>query len=626
MREDIDRYTGQALDLLDEAERLAGPERHQTLARAQVFATLAAAAALRTVADAAVQADDPSARRLFDAAERLLGGPDSLPQQIQRLALEDTSSLDQFLPPLDHTPDFGFTTTGWTGRGGLRVPVGGLVPAVGAEMTPLSVDLSGGQGHVAVVGAPQSGKSTLLRTLVASLALTHTPDEVQFYCLDFGGGALAALADLPHTAGVAQHLDGYRVRRTVEEVSALLDGRERYFAEHEIDSIATYRRLRAADEILGDGFGDVFLVVDDWLVVRQDFEKVEQTAHRLAQRGLGYGIHVVASANDWAHFRTDVRALFGTRLELRLGDPYGSEVDRKLAAIVRPDRPGRGISGDRAHFQTALPRIDGRASTDDLADGVRDLVEAVSVGWEAAPATRVRLLPQTLPLRALPTAGDTGRRVPIGVDEATLSPVLLDFETDPHVVILGERECGKSNLLRLIAKSIMDRHVPSEIRLVLVDYRRSLPDVSSPHTDHAVSPAEAAELLRDVHGSLTARVSASGGTRGPELFLVVDDYDLVATNGNPLAPVAELLPWSRDIGLHLILARSMAGAGRAMYDPIFQHLKAEAGPALMMSGNREEGVLFGDHRPEFLPPGRGRFVHHRTGTRLIQTARVDAVS
>ena len=53
-----------------------------------------------------------------------------------------------------------------------------------------------------MVGAPQSGKSTALRTLICALALTHTPAEVQVYCLDFGGGGLAALRDLPHVGGV----------------------------------------------------------------------------------------------------------------------------------------------------------------------------------------------------------------------------------------------------------------------------------------------------------------------------------------------------------------------------------------------------------------------------------------
>jgi S-DNA-T family DNA segregation ATPase FtsK/SpoIIIE len=624
---DIDRFTGQALDLLGWAEDADGSERQQALVRAQVYATLAAASALRAVADSAMRAEEPNTRRLFELTEQLMSGQAPGPREIARLALEETSSLDQVLPTLGHTPDLGFTTPGWEGRGTLQAVIGGVAPSPGQEVTPLYADLSGAQGHVAVVGSPRSGKSTLLRSLVASLALTHTPDEAQFYCLDLGGGGLIALADLPHVGGVANRLDPYRVRRTVAEVAAVMERRERYFAEHEIDSMATYRRLRATDEILGDGFGDVFLVVDDWLVMRQEFEDVEPITHRLAERGLGYGIHVVASANSWSYFRTGVRTLFGTLLELRLGDPYDSEIDRRLAAAVPMGKPGRGIlGGSGTRFQAALPRIDGGTSADDLSDGLRDLVEAVCTGWRGAPATAVRVLPDTLPLRALPTAADTGHRVPIGVDETALAPVLLDLTADPHFVVVGDRASGKSNLLRLIAKSIMDRHAPSDVRLVLVDFRSSLLDLAGPHTDHAASPGEAAELLRDVHGVLSARLPSAGGAKGPELFLVVDDYHLVTTPGNALAPIAELLPWSKEIGLHLIMSAAMGGAGRRMYDPIVQQLKTEAGSALLMSGSREEGTLFGDVRPEPLPPGRGTYVHYREGNRLIQTARIDAES
>jgi S-DNA-T family DNA segregation ATPase FtsK/SpoIIIE len=108
---------------------------------------------------------------------------------------------------------------------------------------------------------------------------------------------------------------------------------------------------------------------------------------------------------------------------------------------------------------------------------------------------------------------------------------------------------------------------------------------------------------------------------GADLFLVVDDYELVGTSsGNPLAGLVELLPQARDIGLHLILARASGGAGRAMYDPVLQRIKDMATPALIMSGSKDEGALFGDVRPKALAVGRGTLVDRRTGTRLIQTA------
>src|SRR4029453_9900815 len=91
------------------------------------------------------------------------------------------------------------------------------------------LDLAGAAGHVVVVGGPQGGKSTALRTLVIALALTHTPREVQVYGLDFGGGALSGVRDLPHVGGIAGRLDAATVRRTVGEVATLLADRERRF-------------------------------------------------------------------------------------------------------------------------------------------------------------------------------------------------------------------------------------------------------------------------------------------------------------------------------------------------------------------------------------------------------------
>jgi S-DNA-T family DNA segregation ATPase FtsK/SpoIIIE len=103
----------------------------------------------------------------------------------------------------------------------------------------------------------------LLRSFIASMALTHTPAEVQFFCLDFGGGSLRGLDDLPHVCGVANRREIEAVRRTVAEVTAILDEREARFSELGTD-IAEWRRKRAGGEVTDDPFGDVFLVVDNW--------------------------------------------------------------------------------------------------------------------------------------------------------------------------------------------------------------------------------------------------------------------------------------------------------------------------------------------------------------------------
>jgi S-DNA-T family DNA segregation ATPase FtsK/SpoIIIE len=568
---------------------------------------------------------------LFDMVIRQLAGQGPPAHEIWLPPLDTPPTLDQLLPPLAISPEFGCTTTDPAVRGRLRVVTGIVDRPFEQRRDPLWADLSGSAGHVGVAGAPQSGKSTMLRTLVTSLALLHTPAEVQFYLLDFGGGTVGGLAGLPHVGGVATRLQAERARRTVAEVKGLLERREREFPERGVESIATYRRLRASGEISGDGFGDVFLVVDGWLTLRQDYEQLEADITALAARGLGYGIHVVAATNKWSEFRPNVRDLFGTRFELRLGDPYESEMGRVLAANVPERSPGRGLTKDGKHFLTALPRIDGQTTAASLSEGTRRLVETVNHAWQGPRAPVVRLLPEMFPLTQLPGPAQTGRRVPFGLDESTLSPVMLDFSADPHFVVLGDNECGKSNLLRVIAEGVVARNSPEDARLIVIDYRRSLLDVAD--TEHrigyAASSSAALSLITDTAEALVKRLPPADLTsaqlrdrswwQGSDLYLIVDDYDLVTGLTNPLQPLSDLIPQARDIGLHVVLARSAGGAGRGVFEPVLQRLREMGSPALVMSGNKDEGALFGV-KPQTLPPGRGYLTSRRATPMLMQVA------
>jgi DNA segregation ATPase FtsK/SpoIIIE, S-DNA-T family len=527
---------------------------------------------------------------------------------VARLACSGPAARKIWLPPLAEPPSLDRLPR----AAGLRAAVGVLDKPFEQRRDPLWADLSGAGGHVAVVGAPRTGKSVLLRTLVSSLALGHTPDQARFYILDFGGGTLAGLDELPHVGGVATRLHADRVRRTVAELRATLEERE---------------RADAAPR------GDVFLVVDGWLTLQQEFEDLEPTVTALAGRGLGYGVHVIASAGKWSQFRPTIRDLFGTRLELRLGDPYESEAGRAAAGRVPAGRPGRGVTPDGLHFLAAVPRTDGVCSADGLPGAAAELVKELAVSWTGPAAPAVRLLPDSLPMAALPAAA--AGSVPFGIDENALAPVRADFTADPHFMVFGDTECGKSNLLCVLCAGLMSACTAQQARLVFVDYRRSLLELTgSEHSiGYATSSVAAARLLDEVREALAGRLPppdlplaqlrSRSWWSGAELYVVVDDYDLVASGpgGGPLGPLLELLPQAADIGFHLILARSAGGAGRAMFDPVVQRLREMGTPGMIMSGNPDEGALFGGVRPVPLPPGRGVLVRRRTGNSLVQVAR-----
>jgi S-DNA-T family DNA segregation ATPase FtsK/SpoIIIE len=552
--------------------------------------------------------------------------------------LNEPPSIDQMLPPLQPTEDRGVAAPGFQYNGRLAVPIGLVDKPFEQRRDLLWADFSGAAGHGVVVGGPQSGKSMLLRSLVAAMALTHTAEEVQFYLLDLGGGTLASLEGLPHVGGFAGRLDPDKARRMVAELSTLITEREARFRELGIDSMVEFRNRKRRGEVPGDNFGDAFLIVDGWMNFRQEFEALEGQVQALAAQGLSYGVHVILSANRWAEIRPAVKDLLGTRFELRLGDPSESDIDRKVAVNVPAGRPGRGLTRDKLHFLTALPRMDGSSDPENVAAGVGDLVAKVNAAWRGRRAPQVRLLPDQLPYEQLVALANQQypqgtRMVPIGVNEDALAPVYLDFDAEPHFLAFADGESGKTNLLRTIVRGIMDRYTTEQAVILLVDYRRTM--LGFINTDHllgyAVSANQLNDMIKDVKGSMTRRLPGPDVTqeqlrnrswwKGPDLFVIVDDYDLVATQaGNPLQPLAEFLAQAKDVGLHLITVRRTGGASRAMYDPIIGKLREISSPGMVGSGSKDEGVLLGTVKPSAMPPGRGTLVSRKAGQQLIQVA------
>ncbi|NHI11853.1 Cell division protein FtsK/SpoIIIE [Streptomyces sp. KO7888] len=573
---------------------------------------------------------------LLDVALGRLRDSGPAAHQVWLPPLGEPAPLDALLPGLAPDPDRGLTATGWPGTGKLRVPVGLVDKPFEQRRDPLVVDLSGAGGHVAVAGGSQSGKSTLVRTLVAALALTHTPEEIQFYCLDFGGGGLAQLAGLPHVGGVAARLNPERVHRAVAEVMTLLAHREQFFVDHTLDSMQSYRRRRAAGEFPDEPFGDVFMVVDGWSTVRQDYDDLVPKFNELAARGLNYGIHLIVATTRWVELSAQVRDQAATRLELRMGDPMDSETDTRKARTV-PRTGGRGITADsKMHFLAALPRLDGSGSLDDLGDGVGDLVTQVARHWSGPVAPQVRMLPHRLPLAELPAPLPTeggGMRLPLGIDQDALEPVWHDFSRTPHLIVVGDTESGKTNLLRRVTAGITARYTPDEAKIIVVDYRRTLVD-SVPEQyriGHVISLDNLKETVEGAARALRTRVPGADIAparmrrcdwwTGPRLFVLVDDYDMVANNTfeSPFEPLFEYLTLGFETGLHLVVARGAMGAGRSLGDALLRRLDEANNPALLLSCPPSEGRLFGDAKPLALPPGRALHIARRR-QRLVQTA------
>ncbi|GAA1287157.1 type VII secretion protein EccC [Pseudonocardia aurantiaca] len=592
--------------------------------RAQALPFRAGFMAEVSAAPPEVETEDADGPTVLDAVIAAMAGPGPRAHRVWLPPLAAPPPLDEVLGPVATVAGRGVRAYR---ESPLRVPVGLVDRPYQQCRQPLVVDLAGGSGHLAIAGGPRAGKSTALASTVLALALTHTPAELGVHVLDFGGGSLGPLAGLPHVGTVADRQQPDLVRRVVAEFTAALARRERLFREAGIASVEEFRARRSAGAHPGEPGTDLLLVVDGYLTLRGEFDDLEARLLPLAAQGLAYGLHLAVSASRWSELRPALKDLMGGRIELRLGEPSESEVDRRRAAAV-PTRPGHALAADGSAAVVAAPRLSAGA-TDTLA-----LVAEVAAACPDAGLAPVRLLPERIELHRLPAKPDPGG-LAIGVDEERLGRVEVDFDTDPHLQCFADAESGKTNLLRLVVAGVTARFGPAEARIVLVDHRRTLLGaVPASHLIGYSSTADAtAEVAREVAASLRGRLPGPDVTAralrerswwsGPEVYVVVDDYDLVAPGGgtaNPLLPLVEFLPQAKDVGLHLVVARRSGGAGRALFDPLLGRLRELAAPGLVMNGSPEEGALLGTVKPGPEPPGRGTLVDRRRGNRRVQLA------
>ena len=440
-------------------------------------------------AEAALFTAAPVGRRVA-AQDR----PTVLQVVAERLSGHGPKAHRVWLPPLEQSPLLSELLIDGGGDNGpsLCVPIGLVDNSFDQRRDVLAVDLRGAGGHLAIVGGPRSGKSTALQTVLLALAATHTAGRLNIYGVDMGEGALAALRTVPHVGAVAGRDDPELVQRIIAQL------------------ISVVRRRQARQSGAGeydDGFGEVVLAIDGWSALRRDFGDLEDAVTAIAVQGLSVGVHLLLTSSRWAELRPAIKDQLGSRVELCLGDPAESEMDRRRAQLLAGRPPGRGITRDGMEFAVALPRVHPMC------------------GVEHAP--RIAVLATQLSLAAL-VASDT-RDFVIGLAADDDRPFVLDLAAEALVIVLGDNECGKTRALRAMCRSVVTASI--EARLLVVDYRRTLLGVVEP--PHLVGYAMSAATTEAELGSLLAELIArlpGPGVSQQQLRIVRGGRDRTSTS------------------------------------------------------------------------------------------------
>ncbi|CCG01937.1 FtsK/SpoIIIE domain-containing protein [Blastococcus saxobsidens] len=382
---------------------------------------------------------------------------------------------------------------------------------------PFTLDLRTDGPHGLVAGTTGAGKSELLQTMIASLAVANRPDALTFVLVDYkGGSAFKDCVHLPHTVGMVTDLDAHLVERALTSLGAELKYREHRLARAGVKDIDDYLDLQAR-EPGRPPLPRLLIVIDEFASMARELPDFVPGLVDIAQRGRSLGIHLIlATQRPSGVVSPEIRANTNLRISLRVTDGADSSdvLDAPDAARIPKSAPGRGVArlGHGALVPFQAGRIGGRrpgqgaiaaavpfvvplawhqvgyAAPQQPATATRwsdveitdlsVLVEAVrgaSVD-EDVPAQRSPWL-EALPARVLvadldaPAAGAV--RLPYGLQDL---PALqerrvaaFDPATDGHLLVIGSPKSGRSQLLRTLAGSVGARCSTSDVHLYALD-------------------------------------------------------------------------------------------------------------------------------------------------------------
>lgn len=299
-------------------------------------------------------------------------------------------------------------------------------------------------GNFAVFGSSGFGKSTTLQTIALTLASNNSPTLCKFSILDYGNSALAQLQGLPHTADYLALDDTEKLDKLIKHFSEELKKRKHQFAAKRALNFRMY------NEVAEEKLPAIFLIIDNFDVVREVRADLENVFVKITRDGQGLGIYTVISATRANAVKYSILANFRTKIAQFLVEAADTTTLVGRSSYELLEVRGRAlVKLDDVHVAQCYLSV---VHENDIqfAKAVGELIDDISENNSAGKAVGVRVLGETVTLEELEPYFEPAKRTAwIGFDTETIEPLGLDLSI-PYQIISGGSATGKTNLLRIL--------------------------------------------------------------------------------------------------------------------------------------------------------------------------------
>ncbi|MCW1886419.1 FtsK/SpoIIIE domain-containing protein [Luteolibacter flavescens] len=472
----------------------------------------------------------------------------------------------------------------WTSSTGdeLRVPIG----RSGAKKFQMLALGKGTRQHALIAGKTGSGKSTLFHVMITNLALHCSPDEVEFYLVDFKKGVefkCYGSRRLPHARVVAIESDREFGLSVLQRVDDELRRRGELFRKAGVQDVAGYRKAS------GQPLPRTLLMIDEFQEIFTEDDSVAQSASllldRIVRQGRAFGIHVILGSQTLGGAYTLARATIGQMvvriaLQCNEADAYLIMDDDNPAPRLLT-RPGEGIYNDNAGALAANSPFQTVWLAEDDRNAMLDRVTALAAERGRKPAAPVVFegnapadLDANLELAGLlaerPQSRPAEIKAWLGEPNAIKGPTEAVFgrRSGSHMLLVGQSDERVATLLEVASFSLAAGLPADGGRFVILDGSNASKRLAAslPQDVKVVGPAGVADAIGELAAELAKR--SAGESDGPEIFVVIhgmqkfkklrqeDDFLFSMDDGpsgpNPSKVLADIASEGGPLGIHII--------------------------------------------------------------------------
>lgn len=409
----------------------------------------------------------------------------------------------------------------------------------------LSIDL-GKEGHLAIYGAPGTGKTNSVQTLITSLVLSYNPEKVNIYIIDFGSRAMGVFSDLPHLGGVVFPEEDEKLSKLSKLLMKELNHRKIKFSEFGVSNLISY--IKAS----GVRIPAIVLVIDNYSALSEMYPDIEDVLVPLSREGGNYGIHLILTANSTNGIRFKVSQNIKSAIALQMIDKsdYTSIVGR-TEGLEPENYPGRGLVKFRPPLEIQISLPIAAENQYEMTSKMRLLFKEMAEKWRGRKAKAIPFLPDILTISELLDNDDVRDKckssplfIPLGLDLEEMRPVGFDLADNHCFMISGTNHSGKTSLLKTIAAILENKFesMKGEVALYIIDSSQNcLAEIGEgPIINGYINDSSAlTQLINSIIEELNIRKRAlnqvKGGTQGkfdaikyilekyPLKVLIIDD-------------------------------------------------------------------------------------------------------